>query len=356
MMYVIDEASIVPDIIFEVAQGAMSTPGAKTIMTGNPNRPDGYFYRSHMPDSGYRRFKVGCEESSRVDPKFVADMAAQYGVDSNVYRIRVAGEFPTQEEDTLISLNLIEEAVERFKAQYALEQRIIEDGDTLKVAPKRLGRPPITGPLTGKPRSKTWPTVWGIDVARYGPDRTVLCERRGPVVPTIISWQKLSNMEVAGRIVRLWENSDDEDKPESIFIDSLGVGSGVLDRLLEQDLPAVGVNVTELPGVAGEGWKLRDELWLRARDYFLLKDACLLDHPELIKDLSTVTYKFGSEGKYRIVSKEVFRRTLKRSPDFGDAFTLTFADGPVSLISPISTKKGSSNWGRMAKIDTSWVA
>jgi hypothetical protein len=176
------------------------------------------------------------------------------------------------------------------------------------------------------------------------------------VVPTIISWQKLSNMEVAGRIVRLWENSDDEDKPESIFIDSLGVGSGVLDRLLEQDLPAVGVNVTELPGVAGEGWKLRDELWLRARDYFLLKDACLLDHPELIKDLSTVTYKFGSEGKYRIVSKEVFRRTLKRSPDFGDAFTLTFADGPVSLISPISTKKGSSNWGRMAKIDTSWVA
>src|SRR4029077_8264499 len=42
MLYVIDEASIVPDIIFEVAQGAMSTPGAKTIMTGNPNRPDGY--------------------------------------------------------------------------------------------------------------------------------------------------------------------------------------------------------------------------------------------------------------------------------------------------------------------------
>jgi hypothetical protein len=356
MMYVIDEASIVPDIIFEVAQGAMSTPGAKTIMTGNPNRPEGYFYRSHMPDSGYRRFKVGCEESSRVDPKFIADMKAQYGVESNVYRVRVAGEFPQQSDDVLIGIGLIEEAVERFKERHALEMRLVEDGEALQAAPKQLGRPPIGAPPTGKRKSTIFPTVWGIDVARFGPDASVLCERRGPIVPTIISWQKLSSMELAGRLVRLYEHTDEEDRPESIYIDSIGVGSGVLDRLLEQDMPVVGVNVTELPGIAGEGFKLRDELYLRARDFFLLKDAAVIDHAGLIKDLSTITYRFHSTGQYRIEAKELLRKRLGRSPDFSDALCMTFADGPTSLISPISTKKGSSNWGRMAKIDTSWVA
>ena len=357
MLYLVDEASIIPNEIFEVARGAMSTPGAKTILAGNPNRSDGYFYDTHKPGSGYVQFKVACSDSSRVDPKFIEEMRRDYGEESNIYRVRVAGEFPQQDDDVLIGLGLIEEAVERFKEHHAVEARITEDGDELRAKARRLGRKPaIVPPPLGRTKSKVWPCVWGLDVARYGPDKTVLVERRGPVVPSVVSWTKLSNMEVAGRVLRLYEHCDEEDRPESIFVDSLGVGSGVLDRLLEQDLPAVGVNVTEIPGVIGEGYKLRDELWLRARDFFLLRDAAIIDHPELIKELSTVTYKFGSDGRYRIVSKEIFRKVLKRSPDFADSFCMTFADGPVSLLSPISTKKGSSNWGKAPKLDNSWVA
>jgi hypothetical protein len=356
MLYIVDEASIIPDIVFEVARGALTSPGSKTLMAGNPNRAEGYFYQSFQPGAPFVTFHVPCSSSSRVDPAFIEDMRRDYGEDSNIFRVRVAGEFPLQGDDVLIGIGLIEEAVERFKDQHAVEERITEDGEQLQARPKRLGKPPAISPPTGRSKAKVWPVLWGLDVARYGPDRTVLVERRGPVVPSVIAWSKLSNMEVAGRVVRLWEHCDEEDRPESIFVDSLGVGSGVLDRLLEQDLPAVGVNVTELPGVAGEGAKIRDELWLRARDFFLLRDAAIIDHPELIKDLSNATYKFASDGRYRIVSKEVFRKLLKRSPDYADALCMTFADGPVSLLSPISTKKGQAGWGKLAKIDTTWVA
>jgi phage terminase large subunit len=356
MLYIVDEASIIPDIVFEVARGALTSPGSKTLMCGNPNRAEGYFYQSFQPGSPFVTFHVPCSESSRVDPAFIEDMRRDYGEASNIFRVRVAGEFPLQGDDVLIGIDLIEEAVERFKEVFVPEQRLMEDGFALHAAPKRLGKPPVATPLAIRKKSRIWPIVWGIDIARYGSDKTVLVERRGPIVPTVISWTQLSNMEIAGRIVRMFENCDDEDKPETIYCDSLGTGSGVLDRLLELDLPAVGVNVTELPSIAGEGWKLKDELWLRARDFFLLKDAAIIDHPDLIKDLSSMTYRFHSDGRYKMEGKELIRKRLGRSSDWGDAFCLTFADGPVSLLSPISTRKGSSNWGKQPRIDTSWVA
>jgi phage terminase large subunit len=83
----------------------MSTPGAITLLTGNPTR-------QWNADWGATR-RVSCFDSSRVDPKFIEMMRKRYGIDSAAYAIRVMGEFPPAEEDTFIPYFLIDEAMHR---------------------------------------------------------------------------------------------------------------------------------------------------------------------------------------------------------------------------------------------------
>lgn len=331
ILYIVDEASGVPDPIFETARGAMSTPGAKSVLAGNPTRGSGYFFETHKPGSGYVQMKVSCSESSRVDPGFIKEMARDYGEESNVFRIRVLGEFPRSEDDVLIPLDLIEAAVARYKG---LEKTETPSG-------------------MFKSRRRIYGEVWGVDVGHMGSDESVLVKRRGPVVNFVKGWRQLNNMELAGRLKREWDETIEEERPASIFVDYNGVGVGVCDRLWELDLPVVGINVSELPGVLGRGWRLRDELWIRTKDFFELSNCAIPDHQKLVKDLSEVTYKVGSDEKFRIEPKPFMRKRLKRSPDYGDALCMTFSDEDVvSLVSP----KARDPWGKTRNIDQDWVA
>jgi hypothetical protein len=71
MLFLVDEASAVPDIIFQVGQGAMSTKGAKTFMAGNPNRLTGYFYDSFFTNRKFwYNMTVSCEDSPLASPEF----------------------------------------------------------------------------------------------------------------------------------------------------------------------------------------------------------------------------------------------------------------------------------------------
>ena len=102
MLFLVEEASGVPDVVFQVAEGALSTAGAKTVMCGNPTRSDGFFYESfHSQRHRWHNITVSCEDGEYVSEEFLTGMADKYGIDSNVYRVRVLGEFPTQSDDVL---------------------------------------------------------------------------------------------------------------------------------------------------------------------------------------------------------------------------------------------------------------
>ena len=93
MMFLLDEASGIDDIVFEVASGALSTKGAKILMTANPTRTSGYFHRSHHSNRDqWHTMRVSCLESSQVSEDYPKQMARDYGLESNVYRVRVLGE------------------------------------------------------------------------------------------------------------------------------------------------------------------------------------------------------------------------------------------------------------------------
>ncbi len=298
LMYLMDEASGIDDLIFEVGRGALSTPGSVQVMTGNPTRISGYFFDAfHKNRHRWKTMKVSAEDlrdAPYMDLQFAEEIEEEFGRDSNVYRIRVLGEFPTEEANSVIPLHLIEAAVAR------------------QVEP-------------------TGAVVWGLDVARFGEDRTALCKRWGNKVLGIKWWHGKDNMQVAGLILKEYEDTEEKRRPERILVDSIGYGAGVVDRLRDMGLPARGINVAESSVVSERYMRSRDELWFNARDWFAEKDCQFPDDAVAIGELSTVLYDVTTTGKLKVESKDERKKRLMgrteghKSPDLADSFILTFA-------------------------------
>jgi hypothetical protein len=318
VLLVVDEASGVPEVIFEAASGSMSTPGAITVLTGNPTRRSGFFYNAHTKWQGeWWTRKVACAESSRVDPKFIEMMRKRYGVDSAAYAIRVMGEFPPAEEDTFIPYFLIDEAMHRD-----------------------------IQPLEGKRQ------VWGIDVARFGDDASVLCRRTDYYVHPLKVWHKLSTMELVGRIKIEYETTPINLRPLEIYVDVIGIGAGVVDRLMELQVPAVGINVSETPSVGSVYNRLRDELWGNVREAAEARKLILPNDEELKGELTTPRMKFLPNGKLQLESKADMKKRGLPSPDRADAVCLSFA-----YESSVAAGLKGATWGGNIndRIDNSFV-
>jgi len=318
MLFVVEEASGVPNVIFETASGALSTPGAKIIMCGNPTRSDGYFYDAfHGDREKWHCITVSCEEGEYVDPKFIDEMAQKYGAESNVFKVRVLGEFPTQSDDVLLPLHLIEDAVTRD----------VEAGPTT-------------------------PVVWGLDVARFGGDRSALAKRQGNVlIEPIKTWQNKDLMELAGIVLSEYDAVPYSMRPQAIYIDAIGLGAGLADRLRELDMPAVAVSVSETASLKDRFNRLRDELFWAAREWFEARDCHIPDDGTLMAELSGIRYKYLSTGKLKVESKDEMKRRGQRSPDVADAFVLSFAQ-QGALAGGYSR---GYNHNRTLKPKTNWV-
>ena len=90
VLYIIDEASGVDDTIFEPVLGALSTPGARLLMCGNPTQLSGFFYDSHHKNrASYSTFHIDGRKSSRVSQDFISTIIRMYGETSDVFRVRV---------------------------------------------------------------------------------------------------------------------------------------------------------------------------------------------------------------------------------------------------------------------------
>lgn len=288
VLLLVDEASGVPGPVFEAASGSMSAHNATTILTGNPTRGTGFFYDSHtrLADQ-WKVYHVSSVDSPRVSKEFVDEMKLRYGEESNAYRVRVLGEFPRSDDDTIISLDLAESARDRTVS--------VNPGASL---------------------------VWGLDVARFGNDRSALVRRKGNLVTDITTWRNLDLMQLCGAVKAEYDLADP--KPDSIVVDSIGVGAGVVDRLREIGLPVLGINVGESPSV-GNYRNLRAELWYRLRDWLARRDCKIPRDDTLIAELTCVKYLFSSTGKVQVESKDDMKRRGIPSPDIADAMCLTFA-------------------------------
>jgi hypothetical protein len=163
-----------------------------------------------------------------------------------------------------------------------------------------------------------------------GSDRCALCKRKGNVITEPIKhWGGKDLMETVGIIIAEYESTPYKERPSEILIDSIGLGAGVVDRLIELDLPARGINVAESSSMSDRYMRLRDELWFKCREWFEQKDVLLPDQDELVNELTAVQYEILSSGKFKVESKEQIKKRGYRSPDIADALMLTFAGQAV---------------------------
>lgn len=287
-----DEASGVDEQVFEAAIGSMSGHNATTVLTSNPTRTSGFFYETHhRAKDEWWRMTISAPDCELVSPDYIRQVAMQYGEGSNVYRVRVLGEFPLADDDTLIGLELAQSAVSRDVVQ-----------------------------------NPNAPILWGLDVARFGTDSSALCKRQANVVlEPVKTWKNLDLMALTGAVLHEYESVDFKMRPAEILVDSIGLGAGVVDRLRELNLPARGINVGESPAFKGQFANLRAELWSKAKAWLEAKDCKLPRDERLVNELSSPRYSFMSNGKLKLESKDDMKRRGLASPDVADAFVLTFA-------------------------------
>ena len=308
-----DEASGIPNPVFEAAAGSMSGHTAVTILAGNPVRGSGLFYDTfHKLSDLWYRVHISCVGHPRISPDFVEDMRRRYGERSNAFRVRVLGEFPLADDDTIIPRELAEDALDR-------------DVEAENVKP-----------------------IWGLDCARFGMDRSALCKRKGNVLlEPVESWQGLDTMETVGRVKQKWDTTPPSRRPDTICVDAIGVGAGVADRLRELGLPARAINVSESPALGDKYRNLKAELWFKSLDWFNTRAVNVANDIALVNELVAVKYKFTSNGKTQVESKDEMKKRGAlddhSSPDLADAFVLTFA---VPAVSALYGSSGSRSWSQ----------
>ncbi len=171
-----------------------------------------------------------------------------------------------------------------------------------------------------KPPVNQAPLVFGVDVARFGADRTVLVERRGLVLEKIATWQGRDLMSTAAEVATAINSR----RPTSTFVDAVGLGAGVVDRLRQLGHKVLAVNSGAKAARPNQFANLKAEMWSKMRDW-LLEGAVIPNNGELRTDLLAPNYEFDAQGRLKIESKDELRARGQNSTDCADALALTFA-------------------------------
>lgn len=288
LLFLIDEAAGVDERIFNAARGALSTKGARLLMTANPTRLSGYFYGAfHKSRDHWTRFHLSSLDSPFATKEYAQEIADEFGSDSDMYRIRVLGQFPRAGVNQMIPLEWVEAAMARTLPQGAVAH-----------APKILG----------------------VDVALEGDDRAAIVLRQGVWGRILFKGRHLKTGELADRVAR----HEDEEGTDATFIDKTGNGVGVVHALEASGRSPIGINFGGRPMDPERFVYKRDEMWWTMRKWFE-DDVAVAQSDELRDDLTGPEYQTTPGGKIQLESKKAMKARGLASPDLGDALALTFA-------------------------------
>lgn len=293
LLFVIDEAGGVPGGVMAAAEAGLSTGReCKLILAGNPTHLEGPLYDACNRDRG-NWFVVEItgdpddpKRSPRISEQWAREQIEKYGRENPWVLVNVFGKFPPTSLNSLLGPEEVREAMNRNPKP-----------DTFSWAQKRLG----------------------IDVARFGDDRTVIFPRQGLVAfpPHVMRGARTTDIaaKVATAIAQ-WG-------AEMEFVDDTGHwGHGVIDNLIAADYSPVGI---QFHGPASDPRyrNKRAEMWMNMADW-VKRGGSLPPIPELVGELTSPTY-FFNQGKLQLEDKDQIKARIGRSPDLADALALTFS-------------------------------
>lgn len=171
--------------------------------------------------------------------------------------------------------------------------------------------------------------IVGVDPAIANVDRTAIVRRKGRCAYNPETFRNSNTMETVGKIRHIIET----EHPTRVFIDCIGIGAGIVDRLREMGFDCVvGVNVSRTANRKDKFRNLRAELWSDMRDWLCQEMPVEIpDSDELHGELCSLGFKHNSNGQLVIESKDDLRARGMPSPDLADALALTFYNGQYAV-------------------------
>lgn len=306
VLFLIDEAGGIPDAVVAAAEAGLANADeeagreAKLVIAGNPTHLSGPLYRActrerHLwwvkeisgdPDDPKR--------APRISVQWAREQIEKYGRDNPWVLVNVFGKFPPGQSNALMGVEEVTEATKRTlaEAEFLSESKIL-----------------------------------GVDVARFGDDRSVLFPRQGRAGFRPKVYRNLDTMQLADAVVRMCVSW----KPDAVFIDMASFGAGVYDRVRQLGYDIIGVDFGGKP-LDTRYANRRAEMWHGCADW-VRGGGCLPDDGELISELTAPTYGFDPHGKLLLEKKAEMKKRIGKSPDMADALCLTFA-APVALARP----------------------
>ena len=287
VMVIFDEASNIPDGIWDVAQGFFTenTPNRFWIACSNPRRNQGFFFETHNAKRNFwRQLQIDSREVEGTDKSIYESIIAEYGADSYQAKVEVMGQFAGEGDAQFISSTLVEDAFKRAKY-----------------------------------KDDTAPVTIGVDPARFGADASVIAIRQGRDIVEIRRFLGLDTMELVGQVILVI----DEFQPAIVAIDDGGLGAGVVDRLREQKYKVRPVNFGSRAANSRMYGNKRAEIWGLMRDW--LKTASITADKRLKSDLTGPQVIPDSAGVIFLEKKSAMKARGLASPDSADAIALSLA-------------------------------
>lgn len=303
ILYLIDESGdIPPNIIKSAEQGLATGPVfGKIMQAGNPTSHEGMLYHAatHLRHQ-WEIIRITADpddpnRTPRVDIEWAREQIKNYGRDNPWVKSYILGEFPESSINTLLSISEVMQAVDRQMHPTTYER-----------SQKRLG----------------------IDVARFGSDRTVIFPRQGLRAFKPVVMMGARSHEIAARIAL----AKDKWKCEVEIVDGTGgFGSGVVDSLIQAGHSPIEIHFSG-KAIDNRYYNKRSEMWFNMADW-IKRGGSIPNDDDLIKELCAPTYAFQG-GRFLLEPKEQIKARLGYSPDSADALCLTFAFPEMAGIDP----------------------
>lgn len=289
VIVIFDEASGIPEKIWEVAEGALTDGEAFFIAKGNPTQPEGEFANCFGKHSSlYRVRNVDSRDVRHTNKSALQTMIEKYGIDSDQVKVRIRGLFPEQSYNGFVDPQAVHDAMHREEV--------------------------VTDPLA--------PLIMAVDVAHQGGDETVIGFRQGwdaRSIP-INAFTGLKTKQLVDRIAKI----ADIHLPDIIIVECVGIGIAICDLLEDRRYKVY----RAYPGAPYEVDYVnnRAKWWADMRDWIYEPLSAMQEDDKLYDQLVKIQYQLRtSDGKTLMESKRDMRDRGLPSPDRADMLMLTFA-------------------------------
>lgn len=309
--YIFDEASAIPDKIYEVAQGGLSDGEPMFFLFGNPTRRNGFFFETfHRLKHRWITQQIDSREVEGTNNALFDEWVQDYGEDSDLVKVRVKGMFPSASEMQFIPSSSVDQAMRREAGNFAQDD----------------------------------PLIMGVDIARGGDDSNIIYFRRG------MDAKYYPRIEVPGEhtsdttyMVSIITEAANTHQPAAIFIDATGVGGPVADRLRQLGYHAIDVQF----GMRSPNAKYADMatyMWQKMKEAIVSGGLALPNEAEVEQDLTGREYVHNQRDQLKLENKADMKKRGLASPDIADGLALTFAQ-------PVAPRPGGVYTGGQTEVE-----